>query len=354
MMVQEEKHIVTIEQMNEGKIQRVILQNRDITVELTNIGASIVAIHTADRYGVKKNIVAGFENPEHYKNNDSYLGCVVGRCANRIAKGKFSLNGEEYQLTINNGPNHLHGGVNGFHQKSWSLETHSKTDEECTVTFMCLSPDKEEGYPGNVTAKVHYTLTDNRLCINYTANTDKPTPVNLTNHTYFNLTGFDSPTILDHVLQINADHYTEKSAANTSTGNILSVADTDLDFRKPKEIRDGINGFPADMGYDHNFVLRKEDKGSPGEMSIAAILKENTSGRSITVLTNKPGIQIYTANYFDGSISGKQGKRYIKHGAVALETQLFPDSVNHSNFPNSVLNPGETYNYTTTFQFDVI
>ncbi|HTE28728.1 MAG TPA: aldose epimerase family protein [Chryseolinea sp.] len=347
MKVQQALHIVRI--LNDGQIQRVILKNKEITVELTNIGASIVAIHMPDMYGIQKNIVAGFEDLSEYYTNKDYMGCVVGRFANRIAKGRFSLNGEDYQLPINNPPNHLHGGAHGFHQKTWQIEGHAEHETDCSVSLSCYSPDKEEGYPGNVHATVQYTLSQNKLKIRYAATTDKATPINLTNHSYFNLTGFESATIVDHVLQINADYYTEKSPANTSTGTILPVAGTDLDFRNQRTIGEGINGFPVDMGYDHNFVLRAK-----GEMAIAAVLSEPNSGRSLTVLTNKPGLQIYSGNYFDGSNVGTQGKAYIKHGAVALETQLFPDSVNHPQFPNTIINPGQRYNYTTTFQFDVI
>jgi aldose 1-epimerase len=339
----------TFRMLTDGLMQRVILTNKKITVELTNIGASIVAIHTPDMQGIQKNIVAGFEDLSQYYTNSDYMGCVVGRVANRIAKGKFSLNGEDYQLPINDPPNHLHGGVHGFHQKSWLIEEHMEDENECSVTLSYYSPDKEEGYPGNLHATIKYTLSNNKLKIDYTATTDKATPINLTNHSYFNLTGFESATIVDHLLQINADHYTEKSPENTSTGAILPVDETDLDFRIQRTIGEGINGFPADMGYDHNFVLRAK-----GEMAIAAVLSEPNSGRSLTVLTNKPGLHIYSGNYFDGSKVGAQGKAYIKHGAVALETQLFPDSVNHPQFPNTIINPGQTYNYTTIFQFDVI
>lgn len=332
---------------HDDKIRRVILQNKELSVHLTNIGASIIAIHAPDRQGVCKNIVAGFDDLAAYRVNKDYFGCTVGRYANRISKGRFSIQGEDFQLAINDAPNHLHGGFNGFHQKLWNIE--ESTQQDSSVTFNYISKDGEEGYPGNLHVSVRYTLSQNQLGIHFTATTDKPTPVNLTNHSYFNLTGFESPTILDHILQINADHYTEKSAANTSTGRILPVAGTHLNFTKPKTIGEGINNFPADMGYDHNFVLRQN-----AEMGISAILAEPVSGRAVTVCTNKPGLQVYTANYFDGTTIGAQGKPYVKHGAVALETQFFPDSVNHPHFPDSLLVPGKTYDYRTIFQFDVI
>lgn len=334
---------------HDDKIRRVILQNKEISVHLTNIGAGIVAIHAPDRQGVHKNIVAGFDDLARYCANKDYLGCTVGRYANRITRGRFSMQGKDFQLAINDAPNHLHGGFGGFHQKIWDTEEGTRQDSQSSVTFHYVSTDAEEGYPGNLHVSVRYTLSQNELSIHFTATTDKPTPVNLTNHSYFNLSGFELPTILDHILQINADHYTEKSAANTSTGRILPVGGTHLDFTKPKTIGRGIDNFPADMGYDHNFVLRQNT-----EMGISAILSEPVSGRVVTIRTNKPGLQVYTANYFDGTTIGAQGKPYLKHGAVALETQFFPDSVNHPHFPDSILVPGKTYDYRTIFQFDVI
>lgn len=328
-------------------IRRVILQNKELTVHLTNVGASIVAIYTRDRHGGYSNIVAGFDDLEKYRGNRDYMGCTVGRYANRISNGKFSLQGQKYQLAINDAPNHLHGGWHGFHQKTWEIDK-SQQPDQASVTFRYFSEDGEEGYPGSLQASVTYTLLQNQLIIQFKAITNKATPVNMTNHSYFNLTGFTSPTVHDHVLQVNADYYTEKSAANTPTGNILPVDGTALDFIKPKRIGDGIDQFPADMGYDHNFVLRQHT-----EMDVSAVLSEPVSGRSVTIRTNKPGLQVYTANYFDGSIIGAQGVPYIKHGAVALETQFYPDSVNHPHFPDCILEPGKTYDYRTIFQFDV-
>lgn len=318
-------------------MKKSILKNSEITVELTNIGASIVAIHTPDRHGVVKNIVAGFEDLSQYTINGNYLGCIVGRFANRIADGQFILNDQTYQLTINDGVNHLHGGINGFHLKHWMVETDPVQDDTDSVKFTCTSIDGEEGYPGTMKISVQYKLSGNQLILHYKATTDKSTPVNLTNHSYFNLSGFEESTILGHMLQLNAACYTEKSALNLPTGKILPVADKELDFRTPKLIGEGINAFPDDMGYDHNFVLQTNK-----ELIKAAILKDPVSGRILTVFTNKPGIQVYTANYWD-----------VKHGAVALETQLFPDSVHHPHFPNCILNPGEVYDYTTIFQFDI-
>lgn len=341
-------HTVSIIPTDDSTIKRIILKNNELTVELTTIGASIVAIHTPDKNGVIKNIVAGFKELSQYNINRDYLGCIVGRYANRIANGRFTLNDQPYQLTINDGVNHLHGGVEGFHLKHWVIENYSANEDACSVIFSCSSLDGEEGYPGNMQISVHYKLSGNQVVLHYTATTDKSGPVNLTNHSYFNLSGFDQASITDHTLQINANYYTEKSALNTPTGEILPVADTDLDFRTPKAIGKGINGFPADLGYDHNFVLQ-----SKKEIIKAAVLKDPDSRRVVSVYTNKPGIQLYTANFWDGTTIGTQHTAYGKHGAVVLETQLFPDSVNHPHFPDSILKPDEVYDYTTIFQFDI-
>ncbi len=349
MKIPPKTHMVSVLQTNDRTVQRIILQNEKVTVELTNIGASIVSIQTPDKNDIKKNIVAGFEELSRYNFNKDYLGCIVGRYANRISNGLFTLNDKKYQLSLNDGVNHLHGGFHGFHLKHWLIDARAENEDDCSVTFSCNSIDGEEGYPGNMHAKVQYKLSDNRLILYYTAITDKHTPVNLTNHSYFNLSGFEQDTILNHTLLINADYYTEKSSLNTPTGKILSVTGTELDFRASKIIRKGINGFPADMGYDHNFVLQQRK-----EIIMAAILNDPLSGRALTVYTDKPGIQLYTANYWNGAHIGPQNKRYIKHGAVALETQLFPDSVNHPHFPDCILKPEEVYDYTTIFQFDII
>ena len=330
----------------------IILQNRDLTVECTNIGCAITAIYTPDRHQIKKNIVAGFANWELYTINKDYLGCVVGRYANRIGHGTFNLNGKKYQLTVNDAPNHLHGGWNGFSRKVWQLADTIENENECGVVFTYASADEEEGYPGNVLATVQYTLNkNNQLQIVYRATTDKSTPLNLTNHSYFNLTGFEVPDILGHYLQIVAGEYTEKSAGNTPTGALASVYNTALDFTNPRLIGSDITCFPGDMGYDHNFILSHT---ATKNIIKAAVLSEGTTGRMLTVYTNKPAIQLYTANHWDGAITGPQGIAYQKHGAVALETQCWPDSVNHPHFPNTILHPGSAYTSTTVFEFGVM
>ena len=332
-------------------IHSIVLNNGSVAVELTNIGCAITAIRTPDRNNKKKNIVAGFKDPELYKVNKDYFGCVVGRYANRISNGAFMLDGKRYQLGTNNPPNHLHGGWQGLSHKIWKLETTIEKEDECGVVFSYTSPDGEEGYPGNLQVRVQYVLDNhNRLTINYKAVTDKSTPVNLTNHSYFNLTGFEQSTILQHDLQVHADQYLEKNGNNVPSGNLLTVQDTALDFTKPAPIGRAIAGFVADRGYDHCFVLnRQEGK----RLAKAAVLSEPTTGRVLTVYTDKPAIQVYTANFWDGTSSGEQGVPYQQHGAVALETQGYPDSVNHAHFPDAIVHPGEPYTSTTIFEFGI-
>lgn len=337
----------------QGKdVYRIRLQNSEVAVELTNLGCTLLSVETPDRRGRCENVVAAFPNVNDYLVNKDYLGCVVGRYANRIANGRFSLNGVPYRLPLNDGPNHLHGGTKGFHQQIWEVQGFIVETERTGVRFRYLSRDGEEGYPGNLDVMVSYSLTKkNELCIEYGAETDRPTPVNLTNHAYFNLSGFAVPVINHHRLQVNAAFYTEKNERNVPTGALLPVAGTALDFKQPREIGIGIDRFPQDGGYDHNFVLAG---GSPGEVAVAAELYEPVSGRLLRVSTSQPGLQVYTANYWDSTVNGVQGCLYQKHGAVALETQAFPDSPNQPSFPNTILNPGETYASTTVYAFSVV
>jgi len=322
-----------------------------MTVELTNIGCSITALHVPDKNGQQANIVAGFADLHLYKENPDYFGCVVGRFTNRITNGQFQLNGASYQLTINNGNNHLHGGWAGFNKKLWAVQELIETENECGVVFAANSAHEEEGYPGNLFITVTYLLDrDNRLRILYKAETDKSTPISLTNHSYFNLTGFTNPVIHDHVLSVSAWEYTAKSHNNTATGEIVPVAGTPLDFRMPKRIGNDINELTVDKGYDHNFILKRTNN---KEIIKAAILSEPTSGRMITVYTDKPAIQLYTGNFWSGGVTGQQNIPYKKHGGVALETQAFPDSPNHSHFPEAILHPGEVYTSTTIYEFSV-
>jgi len=333
------------------RILSIRLRNGDVTVDVTNMGCAITAIHTPDRNGLQTNIVAGYTDLEEYKHNRDYLGVVVGRYANRIAGGQFSLQGKEYTLTINDGPNHLHGGASGFDQKIWDLLSVQEADDTCHVAFGYTSPDGEEGYPGTLSVVVTYTLDSaGRLGIHYEATCDQSTPVNLTNHSYFNLTGFEYPTIYEHALQVNADSFTEKNGHNTPSGKVLPVEHTALDFRLVKKLKQGITCFPADMGYDHNFVLQCS---AAGALVKAAVLSEATTGRTLTVYTDRPAMQVYTANYWNGTIRGRQGYAYRQHGGIALETQAYPDSVHHAHFPDTILHPGERYVSTTIFEFGI-
>jgi len=373
----------------------ITLENATVTVELINLGATITAIYTPDKTGAQKNIVAGYADPMDYLHNPAYFGSTVGRYANRIAGGRIIVEGREYHLPINNDGNHLHGGFDGFHTKPWQVIECLQTGDEASVIMEYVSADGEEGYPGNLITQVQYVLdNENQLHIRYTAYTDKATPVSLTNHSYFNLTGFDHPLVTDHLLTINAQTYTEKSDRNVPTGNILPVTGTPLDFTQATRIGGHIHELSADRGVDHNFVLQPDSihptrmgeyiNGLPdfihptrtGEYANglsadgridnnfalpsdyadkmsgkipAAILEDPHSGRVLRVFTDQPGIQVYSANYWDGSITGQQGKPYLKHGAVALETQAFPDSPNHAHFPDTILLPGDIYRRHTIF-----
>jgi aldose 1-epimerase len=336
----------------QGKnVYKFTLQNECMSVDITNLGCSIAAIYTPGRNGIQKNIVAGFEDLKAYENNRDYFGCVLGRYANRIAGGCFFLEGKEINLSVNDSINHLHGGVEGFNKKIWDVGSVIQKEEQVYVELEYLSRDGEEGYPGNLHVKVKYILNNkNQLCIEYRAYTDKATPVSLSNHSYFNLSGFENPLITGHALQINAISYTEKNKFNVPTGNILPVSDSPLDFRKTKTIGDHINCYQTDKGFDHNFILKDHD---PGEIVLAAQLKDPESGRTLKVYTDRPGIQLYTANFWDGTILGQQGQLYQKHGGVALETQAFPNSPNHPSFPNTILNPGQHYFSTTIYEFGI-
>lgn len=328
------------------------LQNSAVTIELTNLGATIMAVLAPDRKGNIKNVVAGFDNAEAYANNPWYFGSTVGRFANRIGGGKFTLNGETVQLTVNNHGNHLHGGLEGFHRKMWPIVSLIEKPAQCGVEMEYHSVDGEEGYPGNLHVKVKFLLNrDNQLEIVYNAVTDQSTPVNLTNHSYFNLSGFEVPVIKDHVLQINADAYTPKGANNLPDGRLLPVAGSPLDFLLPTPVGTHLHTFAADMGYDHNFVLNHGDK---RELILAARLKDPYSGRTLQVFTDQPGMQVYTSNYWDGSITGQQHMPYVKHGAIALETQAFPDSPNQPGFPDTILRPGQQFHSVTIYEFGLV
>ncbi|MGN6342648.1 MAG: aldose epimerase family protein [Ginsengibacter sp.] len=332
------------------EVYKYTLQNESIKVDITNLGCSIMAIYTKGSGQREKNIVAGFKDIKDYENNPYYFGCVIGRYANRITNGKFTLDSKNIQLSVNDGINHLHGGFEGFNKKVWKLSNTESDEDKIRVEFEYLSRDGEEGYHGNLMVKVKYILNSkNQLCIEYNAGTDKATPVSLTNHSYFNLSGFESPNIYEHLLYVNAENYTEKNLNNTPTGDIIPVADTPLDFRLPKKIGKEIHQFPKDKGFDHNFILKRNFS---DKIVTAAKLKDPSSGRTVTVYTDQPGIQVYTANFWDGTVEGSHGV-YQQHGAVALETQAFPDSPNHPAFPDTILRPGQDYFSTTIYEFGI-
>ncbi|HVW61627.1 MAG TPA: aldose epimerase family protein [Puia sp.] len=322
------------------------LRNGAMTVRITNIGCSITSIHTSDRDGVQQNIVAGFDSPMEYIRNPWYFGCIVGRVVNRIGSAVFNLDGHAVRLSTNDGDNHLHGGFEGFHKKIWDVKSVIHHATEAGVIFEYTSPDGEEGYPGCLQVQVKYMLnTENKLSLSYTATTDKRTPVNLANHSYFNLSGFCNQQITDHELMVHAKDYTEKYMQNLPTGRILPVTGTPLDLSRPVRIGDRIDQLAADRGFDHNYVLNGQ--------APAAVLYDPGSGRVLRVVTDQPGIQVYTANWWDGTIKGAHDRPYLRHGALALETQAFPDSPNHPEFPDTILSPGEVYRANTVFEFDI-
>jgi len=318
-----------------------------VVVKVTEYGLIITELHVPDREGKPGNVVLGFDNLDRYLKGHPFFGAIAGRVANRIAGGRFAVDGHEYTLAKNNGPNHLHGGLKGFDKQVWKSWALPCTAHEAAVEFAYLSPDGEEGYPGNLRVTVRYTLTDqNELRIDYTAATDKPTPVNLTNHSYFNLAG--EGDVLAHELMLAADLYTPTDEGLIPTGEIRSVKDSPLDFTTATAIgaRHQQTGLKP-SGYDHNFVLR----GGGQSLALAARVYEPTTGRVLEVLTTEPGVQLYTANHMDGSVAGTGGVKYPRHAGFCLETQHYPDSINKPHFPSVLLRPGQTYQTTTVFRF---
>ena len=326
-----------------------LTNDNGIRTQITNYGGTIITLHTPDRNGALGDIVLGFETLAEYQARSPFFGCIAGRYANRIANGQFILDGVTYALATNNGPNHLHGGLRGFDKVVWQAETTQSADE-VALQLRYVSVDGEESDPGNLALTVTYTLTTrNELRIDYSATTDKPTILNLTNHTYFNLAG--QGKILDHLMLIDADHFTPVTAALIPTGDLPSVAGTPFDFRTPTAIGARIAQDHEQLrfggGYDHNWVLNRHGQGLRQVITVT----EATSGRRLDVATSQPGVQFYTGNMMPDALPGKGGQVYTKRSGFCLETQHFPDSPNQPHFPTTVLRPGEEYHETTVFGF---
>ena len=339
----------------QGKpIEVATLKNaKGVEVQAINYGAIITSLKVPDRTGKVADVVLGFDRPEQYwaEPTPPYFGAIVGRYGNRIAKGQFAIGGKTYKLVTNNGPNHLHGGNRGFDKVYWDMST-KNSPQGSSVVFTRLSPDGEEGYPGNLRATVTYTLTEkNELIVDYRATTDKATTVNLTQHSYFNLAGEGSGDILGHELTINADRYTPVDDTLIPTGQLAPVQGTPFDFRQATAIGARINNDDAQLkagkGYDHNWVLN----GTGTALRVAARLTDPKSGRSMEIQTTEPGIQFYSGNFLDGTIKGNGGHVYALRNGLCLETQHFPDSPNQKNFPSTILQPGKVYTTKTVMTF---
>ena len=344
-----------------------LTNNNGMQAKVMTYGALLTHLRVSDNKGQMDDVVLGYDDLASYLKGHPYFGATVGRVANRVAKGRFTLDGKEYKLATNNGPNALHGGLKGFDKVIWKAKILSHKDGPA-VEFTYTSPDGEEGYPGQVRASVIYILTSqNELRLEYSATCDQPTPINLTHHSYFNLAG--QGDILGHELFINADQYTPVDDTLIPTGQLAPVKGTPLDFTNPTTIGARIAQLTGEPGgYDHNFVLRQPTRDDVAtvplsvgkhevrlphiqQIRLAATVYEPKSGRVMDVLTTEPGLQFYSGNFLDGSNIGKGNTKYLKHYGFCLETQHFPDSVNHANFPNTILKPGESYTQTTLYRF---
>lgn len=322
-----------------------------MVTQITNLGGKVVNLWTRDKNGNYGDIVLGFNTINDYlKTTEIYFGSLIGRYGNRIGGGHFTIGDSTYTLVQNNGPNALHGGIKGYNNVVWDAEQ----PDDHTLVLKYFSPDSEEGYPGNLDIKVQYQLTaDNELKIEYWATTDKATPVNLTHHSFFNLKGAGNGTVLDHTVQINADYYTPVDAGLIPTGEIAPVEGTPMDFRTPTaigaRIDDDFEQLKFGNGYDHNWVLNASNEG----LTLAAKVVEPESGRTMEVYTNEPGIQFYTGNFLNGTVTGKEGVPYVFRGALCLETQHYPDSPNKPEFPSTILEPGSEYYSICVYKFGV-
>jgi aldose 1-epimerase len=330
-----------------------LVNQKGMEAVIINYGAALVSLKVPDRNGSSSDVVLGYDDLKGYEADKSFFGASIGRYGNRIGKGQFTLDGKSFQLSTNDGPNTLHGGTRGFNKRVWTAVDRSTADAQ-VLELSYTSADGEEGFPGKLTATVKYTLpaSSNELRIDYTAKTDKDTVVNLTNHSYFNLTGDPSNEIVDHQLTLNASKFTPVDATLIPTGELRDVSGTAFDFRKPTAIGTRIAQNDEQLkfgkGYDHNWALDwVEGKG----VRLAAEVFDPKSGRVLQVFTLEPGIQFYSGNFLDGTVRGKAGKLYAHRTGFCLETQHFPDSPNHANFPSTTLKPGQTYHSTTIFRF---
>ena len=331
------------------KTDLFLLENENLKVFITNYGARIVSLIVLDRFDKPLDVVLGFKSIDDYlKANEPYHGATIGRYANRISKGIFSLDGKKYNLPINNGVNHLHGGPNGFHNKVWSIVSFDKEK----IVMSLNSEDGEMGYPGKLDVELTYQIIDNQLEIYYKATTDKKTPINLTNHSFFNLAGEGSGTINNHILKLNSDYFSPVDSNLIPTGEKKPVAGSPFDFRRPKAIGTDINSSDDQIvyggGYDHNFILNRQHQDS---LSRAATVFEPNRGVKMEIFTTEPGIQFYGGNFMDGSDIGKYEKRFLYRESFALETQHYPDSPNNENFPNVFLLPTEIYKSKSIYKF---
>jgi aldose 1-epimerase len=343
---------MSIMKENWGKVDNkdvflyTLKNNNGIVVKITNYGGIVTSILIPDKNGKMGDITLGYDNLKGYQTATPYFGALVGRYANRIAKGTFKLDNKVYKLAINNGNNSLHGGLKGFDKVVWDAkEINDSTGVGLILTY--LSKDGEEGYPGNVSVMVTYLLdSSNKVKLTIEAQTDKPTPVNLCNHTYFNLREADT-NVLGHRIMINSDYYTPVNDELIPTGEQLPVKGTPMDFKDFHSIGERIDKVKG--GYDHNYMIIRKDN----ELSLAAVIEDPISGRKVSVFTTQPGVQFYTGNFLDGTITGKEGKVYKQHFGLCLETQHFPDSPNQPSFPNTILRPGEKFQEVTLYKFEV-
>nr|WP_322785257.1 aldose epimerase family protein [Pseudothermotoga thermarum] len=345
-----QKNLFGLSSKGKSVYQYTLSSESGLVCKILNYGGTIKELWIPDKNGKLIDVVLGFDTLEEYEkfNSSYFFGSIIGRYANRIANGRFQIDNKIYQLPLNDGdrPNTLHGGLNGFHSAVFDAAFEETNSKQAVLVLKYKSSDGEEGFPGNLDVTVTYTLADLQLVVEYFATTDKPTVVNMTQHSYFNLSAKD--TILDHYLVINGDFYTPVDENLIPTGEIKPVEGTALDFRKPRKISDGISQILQEgfLGYDHNFVI----KGKVGELRFAAALFEESTGICMEVYTTQPGLQLYTGNYLS-NVRGKHGRIYNRYAGLCLETQNFPDAPNHENFPSALLLPGQVYHHKTIYKF---